>query len=70
MSKILTSDEVIAITGMVRPSAQTRVLRDLGYIVLGMNGKGDVQALANHPLDPQNDSSDQARRKTKSVSIR
>ena len=54
MSDVLSQDDIVHITGFVRPHAQVRILRDLGYIVLGTNGKGQVRALSNHPSDPAN----------------
>lgn len=54
MSDVLSQSDIVEITGFVRPHAQVRILRDLGYIVLGTNGKGQVTALSNHPSDPAN----------------
>ncbi len=62
MSSHLAQCEIRAITARVKPTAQERVLREMGYIVLGRNPKGQVQALAMHPHDPRlkaaNDSGD------------
>lgn len=65
MSDHLAQDQIRAITARVRPDAQERVLRDMGYIVLGRNPRGQVQCLATHPMDPTlkaaNDRGDQVR---------
>jgi len=53
MSQHLTQAEIKAITARVKPAAQERVLRELGYIVLGRNPLGQVQCLAMHPDDPR-----------------
>lgn len=52
MSDTLTQDQIVEITGYVRATPQQRVLRELGYVVLGCDGRGRVKALANHPNDP------------------
>lgn len=52
MTDHLTQREIIEKTGRVKASAQERALRQLGYIVIGRNPKGQVQCLAIHPLDP------------------
>lgn len=53
MSTHLTQDQVIEYTGRTRADAQERALRNLGYIVIGRNPRGQVQALAMHPNDPR-----------------
>lgn len=50
----MSQEKILEVTGRVRPTAQIRILRDFGYIVLGVNGRGAVKALANHPSDPAN----------------
>jgi hypothetical protein len=52
MSEHLPQEQIVAITARVRPDAQERVLREMGYIVLGRNPEGKVQCLATHPMDP------------------
>ena len=43
----------VEVTGYVRQKEQESSLRELGYIVLGRNGKNQVRALALHPGDPR-----------------
>ncbi len=52
MSDHLAQDQIKAITARTRPDAQERVLRQMGYIVVGRNPRGEVQCLATHPRDP------------------
>lgn len=53
MSQYLTESEIHDATDMKRPTAQERVLRQLGYVVLGRTPKGKVKCLALHPDDPR-----------------
>lgn len=52
MSEHLPQEAIREITARVRPDAQERILRDMGYIVVGRNPRGQVQCLATHPMDP------------------
>lgn len=49
----LSQQDIIDITGYQRQKQQEETLRDLGYVVLGRNGRNQVMALALHPNDPR-----------------
>jgi hypothetical protein len=53
MSQWLTEAEIESVTSRQRPTAQERVLRQLGYVVLGRTPDGKVKCLSLHPSDPR-----------------
>jgi hypothetical protein len=49
---LLDSAQIREITQLQRPKAQARKLRELGFIVIGFSARGEVRALADHPMAP------------------